>query len=463
MYRLVRKFRARVKTRELVLLCGAFIIAYISGGRAVEWYNTAGRELRLVSSINGTDSRQAIAAAAESGREGEAKPDSFNLFAERDGAAESPNNSPPNSRLLQSDNNYSASYLNLQGGIFTPLLENAAANGQNTANGKNTADGQAAQNGNASANGQTAVDGVSEELFRFQDVPAGAVTDEAGPANADGDEKPAAAAEPADVPAAEPEQPLYTVKVIYLGVRHELKTTGKKVSDLFEEQGFTITKDDKISGAYLDGTINSDLFIEVKRLTQKTVVEEIKIPAKTVYRENNDIANGKSKTIRSAVDGKKRVEYLITYENGVQTGKKTVKNEVVAEAVSGIIEIGSSGTRKGKGGVEFTYKRVIDVKCTAYTSSYEDTGKRPGDPAFGITKLGMVAREGIVAVDPKVIPLGTKMYIEILDDKYEDYGIAIAGDTGSKIIGKKVDLYFDMTREELLKFGVRKAKVYIID
>jgi 3D (Asp-Asp-Asp) domain-containing protein len=265
---------------------------------------------------------------------------------------------------------------------------------------------------------------------------------------------------------AEGDRPAYTVKVIYYGDRHVIRTAGKKVSDLFDEHGFIISENDKISGAYLDGFIDSDLYIEITRVTQKTVYEEVKIPAKTVYRDNAELTGGQPKVIRNSADGLKRVEYLITYENGIQASKNAVKEEIISEAVSGIIEQGSTGNtgkRIGKGGVEFSYSGVIDVKCTAYSNSFEDTGKRPGDPAYGITKSGMVAREGIVAVDPGIIPLGTKLYIEILDDSVEDYGFAIAGDTGAKIKGKKVDLFFDAPRETLLRFGVRKAKVYIID
>jgi 3D (Asp-Asp-Asp) domain-containing protein len=79
------------------------------------------------------------------------------------------------------------------------------------------------------------------------------------------------------------------------------------------------------------------------------------------------------------------------------------------------------------------------------------------------TKSGLKAGEGIVAVDPKVIPLHSKLYIEILDESIPDYGYCVAGDTGSKIKGNKVDLFFNADRQTLLQFGVRNAKVYILE
>lgn len=73
----------------------------------------------------------------------------------------------------------------------------------------------------------------------------------------------------------------------------------------------------------------------------------------------------------------------------------------------------------------------------------------------GYTATGLRARKGIVAVDPKVIRLGTKLYIE-------GYGVAIAGDTGGWIKGNRIDLCFD-TFEDCMKFGRRKIYVYLVD
>ena len=438
MYRLVRRFRARVKTQEIIIFGITLSFAVIFGCGAGKWYNDTGRESWLVASVNiaGGDNDAVYATGGVPG----------DIESQTAGAQPTAQNddfsggffSSPKAGTLPPANGYSASHLALLGDVSASDTDIAVTDGAGEPNNP------------------------EDDLYLHPD---------AGGAENAGDEAadfPPGAGHDADEAAAKPsdsvsDQPVYTVKVIYNGDRQVIKTVGKKVSDLFVEYGIILSPDDIMTGAYLDGFIDSDLYIEIKRVTQKTVTEEIRIPAKIVYRDNAEITDGQSKVVRQGSDGLKRVEYVITYENGIQTGKDAVKEEIIKEAVSSIVEQGSSGTRIGKNGVEFTYSKVIDVKCTAYTSSYEDTGKRPGDPAFGITKSGTVARKGIVAVDPSVIPLGTKMYIEILDDTIEDYGIAIAEDTGGKIKGKKVDLYFDATREELKEFGVRKAKVYIID
>ena len=72
----------------------------------------------------------------------------------------------------------------------------------------------------------------------------------------------------------------------------------------------------------------------------------------------------------------------------------------------------------------------------------------------------MKAQRGVVAVDPSVIPLGTKLYIEAEDGSWR-YGYAVAGDTGGNIRGNRIDLFFD-SRAEALQFGRKQARVYVL-
>ena len=86
------------------------------------------------------------------------------------------------------------------------------------------------------------------------------------------------------------------------------------------------------------------------------------------------------------------------------------------------------------------------------TAYYSGGGGLNGD---GVTATGLRARKGIVAVDPRVIPLGTKVFIE-------GYGVALAADTGGWIKGNRIDLCLE-TLEECYRYGRRKIYVYLVD
>jgi 3D (Asp-Asp-Asp) domain-containing protein len=99
--------------------------------------------------------------------------------------------------------------------------------------------------------------------------------------------------------------------------------------------------------------------------------------------------------------------------------------------------------------------RHMTCTLTAYTAGYESTGKQPGDPGYGITSTGVRVQAGVtVAVDPSVIPYGTKLYIPGI-------GFRIAQDTGGAIKGQHIDIYMP-DLHDAVHFGVRHSDVYIL-
>lgn len=86
-------------------------------------------------------------------------------------------------------------------------------------------------------------------------------------------------------------------------------------------------------------------------------------------------------------------------------------------------------------------RRAFTVLATAYTAGPESTGKAPGHPEYGITFTGKPVREWhTIAVDPNVIPLGSLVYIPYFADK-PNKGVFVAEDTGSAIVGRRIDIY----------------------
>ncbi len=180
--------------------------------------------------------------------------------------------------------------------------------------------------------------------------------------------------------------------------------------------------------------------------------------SKVVYNENQ--LEGTKTVIQNGSNGTKEYVYQIICEddNIISKNLERVKE---TKPVDEVIEIGTKKrvVATSRGG--FRYSDVMVMRATAYDLSFESTGKNPGDPYYGITASGTKAHPGTVAVDPRVIPLGTKLYIASTDGS-PDYGFATAEDTGGAIKGNKIDLFMKDSKA-CNNFGIRPVKVYILD
>ena len=100
------------------------------------------------------------------------------------------------------------------------------------------------------------------------------------------------------------------------------------------------------------------------------------------------------------------------------------------------------------------YTKVLNVTATAYAPGPHDNGKWGN-----MTHIGTTVRPGIIAVDPKVIPLGARLYIQYADG----HGAYVtAEDTGGAIKGNKIDIAMP-TVADAYEFGIQKVKVYILE
>ena len=99
------------------------------------------------------------------------------------------------------------------------------------------------------------------------------------------------------------------------------------------------------------------------------------------------------------------------------------------------------------------YLGIFEI--TGYCNDEKCTGKNIGNKGYGITKSGKVAKWGMVAVDPKVIPLGTKLKIEGFDTVF------ISEDVGSAIKKNKIDIWFP-THQDALNWGRQRGKVWVV-
>ena len=189
-----------------------------------------------------------------------------------------------------------------------------------------------------------------------------------------------------------------------------------------------------------------------------------------VYQYNSEKPEWYEQVIQEGKDGIFSETYEVIYQDGVETGRHLIE-AVDTEPVTAIIEKGTiknfanhddpvasistnadgSGVITLENGQTVTFREARTMKATAYNSN------EPG--LSDTTASGTKVHVGVVAVDRKVIPLGTKLYIVSNDGKYT-YGFAVAEDTGVR--GQKVDLYMNSIAE-CIQFGVRNCTVYILD
>lgn len=216
----------------------------------------------------------------------------------------------------------------------------------------------------------------------------------------------------------------------------------------------------------------SDSAVTLTISDQITFYDEIRevVPYQTERVPNPDLGKGVERVVQAGVNGERRAIYEITWAGGEQISRQfveelscTVVNEVIEYGTS-VFEVGSddtitnivknedgSGTLTFASGATLNFTDVRSMTATAYTAGYGG--------ADYYTATGTRVRKGVVAVDRKVIPLGTRMYIVTSDGKVT-YGMAVAEDTGVR--GNKVDLYHD-TYQQCINFGRRSATVYILE
>jgi 3D (Asp-Asp-Asp) domain-containing protein len=111
----------------------------------------------------------------------------------------------------------------------------------------------------------------------------------------------------------------------------------------------------------------------------------------------------------------------------------------------------NAATEPSRDGGNVNRGRTLTMTATAYDPCYQCNYPYYGAPSY----IGLPLKKGIIAVDPKVIPMGTRLYVE-------GYGEGIAADQGNAIKGNRIDLCFS-THQEALQYGMKTVKVTILN
>lgn len=246
-------------------------------------------------------------------------------------------------------------------------------------------------------------------------------------------------------------RPMY-VDVTVDNKTQTLLTYSGTISDLFAENGIYVDTDDLLNGAELDEEIKENISVSIQRVEETIAYDYDTIGYETKYVADSSMYAGDEKIITKGVEGKIAYKFNVKLVDGVETERVFICEEIVSAPVNEVIAYGTKATMETSRG-KITYTKVMSVTATAYTN----------DAKWGdATASGMRTRWGIIAVDPRVIPLGTKVYVKSTKPGYADYGFAIAADTGGSIKGSIIDLWMD--NDPLCnRWGRSPAEVYILD
>lgn len=232
------------------------------------------------------------------------------------------------------------------------------------------------------------------------------------------------------------------------GEERTVWSTSTTVADFLEQQGIKLNELDRVEPG-LDQMIGENVPINIVRVEKVTDVVEEPLEFATVTQKDSNLESGKQQVVQEGKTGKVQKTYEVILENGQEVSKTLISENMMENATDKIVAVGtkemtqlvSRGTETGK---EFY------VSSTAYTASCNGCS---GKTATGID---LHANPGakIIAVDPSVIPLGTKVYVE-------GYGYAIAADTGTRIKGNKIDVFF-ASQSDAYRWGQRTVKIKIL-
>lgn len=227
-------------------------------------------------------------------------------------------------------------------------------------------------------------------------------------------------------------------------------TTAKTVNDALSSGGVELDDNDRTT-LPLNAYTYDGMRIDVVRVDIKSTSATSRLPFSVKILPT---ISGKSYYVESKGKNGVLTKYMETvYENGKKTSSKVVKEQVTTEPVHCIVRFGDGGTITTPDGQTLKYTKKIPVTATAYG---------PGDDGGYRTATGTLCKYGSIAVDPRLIPLGTKLYVTSVDGSSWIYGIGKAEDTGGAIKGTKIDLYFTSDKE-VYKFGVKSAMVYVLE
>ena len=241
------------------------------------------------------------------------------------------------------------------------------------------------------------------------------------------------------------------IKLTTNGTEMSVKAPEGTVENALNILGYTVTDNDILS-VDKNAQVEDDMEIILKKVTYVDEVSTEKISYDTIEKDSDDILTGESKVSQNGADGEKEVTKRCKYIDGKYDSTKVIGEKVTKKPVDKVILNGTKrGTTTDTSGAPVSYRYMVSGSGTAYTAA-------PGS----LTATGVPVYEGGVAVNPAIIPYGSKLYIEAADGSHV-YGYATAVDTGGALMDGSaiVDLFY-FSYDDCVNFGRRDVNVYVL-
>ena len=247
----------------------------------------------------------------------------------------------------------------------------------------------------------------------------------------------------------------FKLSVVDGGVTKQVWSTSTTVADFLNKQGITLQELDRVEPSLYD-TIEPNSVVNVVRVEKVTDVVEEPVNFAVISQKDSTLLEGKEEVRTEGKNGLVSKKYEVIKENGKEVKRTLVSENVISEKQDKVVAVGtkvvtqtvSRGTSSSSSSES---GRELYVTATAYTASCSGCS--------GITATGLDLRNNpsvkVIAVDPRVIPLGTKVFVE-------GYGYAVAADTGGAIKGNKIDVFI-ANKSQAYKWGRKKVKIRILD
>lgn len=221
-----------------------------------------------------------------------------------------------------------------------------------------------------------------------------------------------------------------------------LSTTVGSVAELLVQEQVELGDWDRVCPA-LDHVLCQDALVKVTRVNRRLVITHQAIAPGSRVRFDPRVAG--RVVLSHGRSGLRRLTYQVWEADGKETSRSLVASHLVRAPGTQTVLVGNQPALVSRGG------QPLIMVATAY-----DPGPRScGRFASGHTAIGAHATRGVAAVDPNVIPLGTRLYVE-------GYGPALAADVGGAIKGRRIDVCFD-TYRQALSWGRRTVRVYVLE